>query len=304
MEFNIAIEPEHLNMIDIQADELMIGRYSNTAAYLQRSVDRYFDAHSEEWSSIYEKNDLQSSIYKSRQAATLDIIDRMAFPKESKILEIGCGAGVLTIALAHRGYRVIALDSVNAMVNLLSERAKEGGVEDRIIAAIGDVHDLQFADQSFDAVLALGVLPWLHSPLNAMKEMARVVRSKGTVIVTMDNKWRLNETLDPRLSPAISGFREEIKSILLALKLRKEKFVPTLPKKYSISEFDAMITGVGVEKIEGFTLGFGPFTMMGKRILPDALGKNVNGIFQRLADSNVPLFRGTGSHYIFIGRRI
>jgi SAM-dependent methyltransferase len=62
-----------------------------------------------------------------------------------------------------------------------------------------------FANETFDLVISLGVLSWLHSPAVAVKEMARVARAGGEVIVTWLNAADLPYLLDPRRSPMLSG---------------------------------------------------------------------------------------------------
>ncbi|MFI5251236.1 MAG: class I SAM-dependent methyltransferase [Bacteroidota bacterium] len=267
-------------------------------------VDEYFETTSTYWEAIYNSTDLQSTIYKYRQAIALKLLDELGLPSQSKVLEIGSGAGVLTIAIARRGYRVTALDKVKAMKNLTEERAKSVGLSDYVNITLEDVHDLSFQNETFDVGIALGVLPWLHSPERAVREISRVLKQDGFLIVTVDNKWRLNHILDPRLNPVIAPLREFIKRIFVKLRLRDAKFIPSLPQMHSLGEIDSMFASLGLEKIDGFTLGFGPFTFFGKKILPDRWGKKVNRFLQYLTDHHFPGIRSTGSHYIIVAQRI
>lgn len=70
----------------------------------------------------------------------------------------------MAAALAERGLRVRATDAVPAMVDLARRHAVETGVSDRIELETADVHELPFDEATFDLVVALGVIPWLHSP--------------------------------------------------------------------------------------------------------------------------------------------
>ena len=100
-------------------------------------------------------------------------------PPRSEVLEVGCGAGLTTVALAQRGLRVHAIDPVPTMIELTQWHAAEAGLSGAVDAGLGDVHALPFDNDAFDLVVALGVLTWLHSPLIALQEMARVTRTRG-----------------------------------------------------------------------------------------------------------------------------
>src|SRR2546429_4178898 len=56
---------------------------------------------------------------------SLGLVDELALPSGSHILEIGCGAGLTTIALAQRGFTVQAVDTVDRMVALTRQAATE-----------------------------------------------------------------------------------------------------------------------------------------------------------------------------------
>jgi ubiquinone/menaquinone biosynthesis C-methylase UbiE len=300
-----------LNQSSIAGNVMMIDEVQNRASEknpevhhdLQKFVDEYFDNASPYWDAIYNNTDLQSTIYRDRQTLALKLLDELGLPNHAKVLEIGCGAGMLTKAIAHRGYHVSALDSAPAMKDLTDRRAKAAGLSNFVSTSLEDVHDLSFNDNTFDMAFALGVLPWLHSPEKAMQEIQRVVKPGGYFIVTIDNKWRLNHVLDPRWNPALELPRRAAKSLLETLRLRKPKTVPVLARMHSPRELDIMLSSLGLTKLKGMTLGFGPFMLMGKIFIPDQLGKRINRFFQSLADHRVPVIRSTGSHYIIVGQR-
>jgi SAM-dependent methyltransferase len=94
------------------------------------------------------------------------------------VLEVGCGTGVVAGELAHlSSARVLGLD-VDAGVLALARR-REGGVT----CVQGDAHALPFPDGSFDVVVCHYLLLWLADPAQGVREMARVVRPAGAVLV-------------------------------------------------------------------------------------------------------------------------
>lgn len=96
-----------------------------------------------------------------------------------RVLDVGCGTGVVAVTAARQGAQVTALD----LTPQLLERARENAV----IAQVevdwheGDVEQLPFADASFDAVLSQFAHIFAPRPEVALKEMLRVLRPGGTI---------------------------------------------------------------------------------------------------------------------------
>ena len=130
----------------------------------QEYVNAHFRSRSSHWKNIYAGDCLRGEIYRARQATVLDWIDGLALEPGSHMLEVGCGAGFLSIALAQRGFRVNAIDSVEVMVELARQHAAEAQITNLLFLELGDVNSLAFKDSSFDLVVALGVIPWLPRP--------------------------------------------------------------------------------------------------------------------------------------------
>src|SRR5205823_475970 len=79
---------------------------------------------------------------------------------------------------------------------------------------VGDIYSLAFEEDSFDLVVAIGTIPWLTQPQLAIREMARVTRPGGHIILTANNRAALNKFLDPRLNVMISPLKLWVRQIL------------------------------------------------------------------------------------------
>jgi SAM-dependent methyltransferase len=166
----------------------------------------------------------------------------------------------------------------------------------------GDAHSLPFEDDLFNLVFAISAIPWIESPDTAVGEMARVVKPGGYVILTSDNLARLNHLLDPRWNPALGPLRRFLKRTLERAGLRKPRsFVPS--RLHSASYVDRIISESGLEKTKALTLGFGPFSFLGRTLLPDSLGIRLNYLLQALADRGVPGICSTGSQHLVLARK-
>src|SRR5215211_2047402 len=99
------------------------------------ATDSYFARKSPFWRDIYGGSDLRALIYQERFKRALDCIEQLGLPPGSRALEIGCGVGVLSIALAERGFAVTATDTVPEMCDLTRQNAAERGVTLEVLFA-------------------------------------------------------------------------------------------------------------------------------------------------------------------------
>jgi len=99
--------------------------------------------------------------------------------KGEKIIDVGCGTGSLTFALAKRA----DLDEIAAVdySPVFVEEATRRNTDPRVRIKQGDACDLPFDDNTFDRALALLVLHFVPGAGKAVAEMRRVVRSGGVV---------------------------------------------------------------------------------------------------------------------------
>jgi SAM-dependent methyltransferase len=267
----------------------------------QKRTNEYFEAAAPHWNDLYSSSDTDSLVYKDRRALVLAMARRLSLPVAEPILEIGCGAGYTSVALAENGYTVQAVDSVDAMIARTRQHAEEAHVSTRVITSIRDVHDLGFPDEVFSLVLKVGVAPWVHSLDKAMHEVARVLRPGGYLIATADNWWRLHFWLDPRYFPPLGPLRRGMRSLMESVGLLGPK--PPSACLHTIKEFDAYVAAAGLQKLEGKTVGFGPFSFLGRHVLPDSLGNRMHHWLQSQADRGVPVIRNAGSHYVVLARK-
>lgn len=267
----------------------------------QDNVNNHFQAAATHWERIYDEATVYGRIYQDRMGIALRWVEELRLPDTAHLLEIGCGAGFATAALAKRGYRVDALDSVPAMTNLTSKRLAETGTAERVRIVLGDVRHLPMPSNSFDLVFALGVLPWLDDPVAAVREMARVTRPGGYVLVTADNSVHLDEILDPVRVPILRPLRHYLLSVL-----RRANLLPPaneLNRRHSRREFDSIISDGGLDKLWSGTVGFGPFTLFWKRVLPDSMGIKVHRLLQAAADRRLPVVSSYGMQYLVMATK-
>ncbi|HEV2548895.1 MAG TPA: class I SAM-dependent methyltransferase [Stellaceae bacterium] len=111
-----------------------------------------------------------------------------------RVLDVGCGTGVLTRALINLYPRidVVGVDPADSYIEYASRMTPSPGVQFQRGAA----ESLPFADASFDAVLSLLILQELSDAPRAVREMVRVTREGGCVATS---KWDFRDGM-PMLS--------------------------------------------------------------------------------------------------------
>jgi ubiquinone/menaquinone biosynthesis C-methylase UbiE len=272
------------------------------ATAMVQQVDAYFASAAAYWRDIYALAGTQAEIFRDRQAGALAWIETLAQPTGGRALDLGCGAGYLSVVMACRGYRVDAIDTSPAMVEVAQQTAAAVGVGEGLHVDIGDANALTFCDASFDLVVAIALLPWLPHVQPAIDEMARVLRPGGHVIVTADNRARLNTMLDPRTNLAFAPLRNRLKSVLVRLRLHQRSPYPN-PTFHRRRFIDQSLANAGLVKVRSRTIGFGPFSVLGHVVLPELMGSSLHRRLQRLADRGFPVLRATGGHYLVMARK-
>mgnify|MGYP000288939529 CR=1 FL=1 len=105
------------------------------------------------------------------------------------LLEVGCGTGNITLALARRGARVVGLDASRPMLAAARRREREApGVAGWLQ---GRAESLPFPAHTFDGVLSALALDFMADRLGAVREMVRVLRPGGFLAVAVLNRHSL-----------------------------------------------------------------------------------------------------------------
>ena len=268
----------------------------------QQLVNERFHDRARRWEEVYQRGDLFSVIHQHRQARALSWIDALGLPAGSPVLEIGPGAGFMTVELARRGFTVQAADSTPRMIEIASRRVAEAGVDRRVRLLVADAHRLAFADDAFTLVVALGVVPWLRYAPQAVAEMARVLRPGGHLVLNADNSRRLTVLLDPRHNPVLASARLATKTALRSAGVMRPAARHARVTAHHLTDFDAVLSGAGLEIRRGSTFGFGPFTLFGWPVTSERVGVRLNARLQRLADNGVPGIRAGGGQYLVLAR--
>jgi ubiquinone/menaquinone biosynthesis C-methylase UbiE len=230
--------------------------------------------------SRWDGSDASDSLHAERSARAVAWLDA-ALPAHAHVLDAGCGAGVLARDIAGRGHRVAAVDARADTLALAAAQLAGGALPGEVTLSVADVAALPFGEAAFDGALAVGLLPYVERPDEALAELARVLRPGGSLVATTMNPGKLTALADP-----VTRRRRARASAL-----------------HTRAQTEALLAAAGfrVERLVAF--GFAPVTLLGSRVLPEGAGVRLHRRLQALADADRPLVRGRGGQWLALAKR-
>lgn len=115
--------------------------------------------------------------------------------RAARLLDIGCGYGALSLALAEaEGVHVTAFDILRERVTLVRTRNRARGHRSavRLDLLVADAEGgLPFKDGAFDAAVLTEVLEHLENPLHLLRETSRVLSGGGRLFLTTPHRGAL-----------------------------------------------------------------------------------------------------------------
>lgn len=101
---------------------------------------------------------------------------------DSRVLDVACGPGFLTMAFAARCGRAIGFDATGPFLAMARAEAEHRGLHN-VEFQLGNAEQLPFADGAFDAASCRAAFHHFARPERVLAEMARVAAPRGRVVV-------------------------------------------------------------------------------------------------------------------------
>ena len=288
-------------MIELQADEQ------------RERVRAFFDGHRDWQGDYYSKGGAYfSHLLCRRKELIVKAIAELPRPARATALDIGCGSGVYTEELLRLGYATTGMDLSEEMIASCKRRfAGLPNIAPAVHLQVGDVEHLPFEDASFNLVLCVGVLGYLIDDEQAVRELVRVVKPGGHVVINVTNAFSLSD-LDTRARAAVRA--------LVSPPRGTAAIPPALPyairsawmertrhyanKSYRLGRFEKFLALHGLTRRSSFTFGFEFRLLRRFHLLPvallDALELAMERVFMAVA---LPYLSRSGWGYVGVFTR-
>ena len=210
------------------------------------------------------------------------------FPKDAKILDLGCGAGVLSERLLAAGFSVDAADMSADMRELTTQRlAKFDANKYKIFHA--ECEKLEIADSTYDLVACIGVFGYIDDVDKALSEINRVLKPGGTFIMSIRNEdnrnifdlanlfkfvfYKLPRKILKTLTPTKAPHTSNPSGPGTATPIANKFFIDIFDRPKDVIK---LINQFNFSATEFYGLGYGPLQFNGKTLLPETMAKGMS----------------------------
>jgi phosphatidylethanolamine/phosphatidyl-N-methylethanolamine N-methyltransferase len=166
----------------------------------RESVEQAYDR----WAPIYDL--VFGGVFSKGRDAAIQATNKIG----GRVLEVGVGTGI-SLPLYSPNVRIFGTDISEAMLNKAKQRVAEGRLKNIEGLAVMDAEKLEFADDSFDVVMAQYVVTAVPNPEVALDEFARVLRPGGELIILtrVSADAGMRRVIERTLQPVVTrlGFR-------------------------------------------------------------------------------------------------
>lgn len=141
-----------------------------------KNLEKLYEKVAEE----YPHDALLDSYHHTRR---LEIVDKFLnkLGKNLKVLDAGCGDGIQAEIFA-KNHNVTGVDISSIRIKRAKERVKKAKFY------VGNLYDLDFPDNTFDVAIASEIIEHLTDPVKALKEIKRVLKPNGYVIIDLPSR--------------------------------------------------------------------------------------------------------------------
>jgi SAM-dependent methyltransferase len=235
----------------------------------------------------------------------MEYLGKLKVTAMGEVLALGCGTGVeIRSLLSQSGFfgRVVGIDLSPELIDAAYHFSIDEGIDGRVEYYVGDVHNLEFTDSRFEAVIAHTLISHVAEPLTVLREAARVVKPGGQIVIFDGDyaSWSFGHS-DPE-------FGKTMEEAMIASMVNNPRIMRTLPHLLR----DAGLQLESVTPHHLAEIGKGNFFISAIETygpLPGEAGlipkEKVNAwLKEQIRNDEKGIFFGSGNYYTYIAKRI
>jgi ubiquinone/menaquinone biosynthesis C-methylase UbiE len=136
----------------------------------------------------YTVNNLESDFHQRRLTCTIDLIKAINPAQGLKVLDIGCGEGFITneIKKTFPSFDVYGLDYAVSAIKYAHKNFTD------VNFIVANAYHPPYQDHSFDIVICNNLYEHVPDPLYLLKQMGRVLKPNGVIIISTPSRYRLS----------------------------------------------------------------------------------------------------------------
>jgi len=184
------------------------------------------------WDKIAFLYDLFETVYNKKCFQNLGYAVADLIDEKDNVLECACGTGAISLPVAEKCHCLVATDF---SVKMLKQARQKCSKCKNIIFRKADITSLNCSDSKFDKVIAGNVIHLLDEPQKAMKELERVCKSGGMLIIPT----YINKNSDGSDSIAVKFL---------------EKLGADFSRQFTLDEYKSFFFDMGYDNAEFFVV--------------------------------------------------
>lgn len=261
------------------------------------TIISFFDQKITWWTDVY-REDLPRGFFSFEMRNRLKLVAEQLSAQIQQmdnpdVLECGCGPGDILEQLAPLHCKLTGLDLNRRYLDMSAQRVPGATMVD------GDVEHLPFPDESFDIVYAVGVLLYVKNDHLAIKEIARVTKNGGYVVISVSNYMMLHLLLDPYYV-----YKYIKKMLCINRKITNTDFDESKIRRYTLRKLIRLCGNYNMNEIRTLSTSFGPIRFWCKKLFSLYTSIKISESIRNL--SNIKIFSSlnhVGNHLVISLRK-
>ncbi len=280
---------------------------------LKLNVKKYFDLNNYWHTAVYETSTEPHALgVRRRKNYILGMLDKASMGLKGRAVDIGCGPGAYIGELEKRGFNVVAIDLSTEVLKRCASKLNSSNSCPAFLCA--DNSNLPLRREKFNLVLCIGVLQYVLSIENTIKELERITAKHGLIVICFENslaasnisylfRYKMENMLRKKSSLHEKGKNKRLGIMSKWFLSRVE--VPHMYKLYNPFVVERLLRNNNLRKIDSITYGYPLKILRRTRLFPVRMINSLEIKIEKMVlTKKPPLISISGEFYIGIFKKV